>query len=165
MPRTITIESYDEFALRHGNDALLIDKAGLIVFSDGASVSINDADVRMEPPLDPLQLTQMKVAYFREAVKAATEDFNRQRKLFGDMASMASRYDNLPGPPDNAKEILESMANVVHVLQGRVAELEAQLAVDEPDEEIARVQAYREQLAANRTRASEQLRDIQSVNV
>lgn len=103
MP-TIT-ETYVEYAQRHGNNALEI--GGRLLFADGAECSMEpEGWPRKEPPADEYELLVLKKRYVSEQLRRAEEEFNRTQSAFSESASLAYRYKNIPGPPENAPAIL-----------------------------------------------------------
>jgi hypothetical protein len=164
MPRTITIETYQEFDTRHGNNGLHCGETNLVVWSDGASVRADDADMRSEPPTDPKELLRIRRLYRQEALRRAENEFTRTQNDFANAAALASRYSNLPGPPANAKEILQGLASRVHRERSILASIEKKLT-ENPSEEAQRIQQYQESLAKNRAKAGEMLREITAVTI
>lgn len=164
MSRTIIVEDFREFTQRHGGNGLRCGRTGVIVFSDGASVQAENADMRDEPPDDHRELLKVRRLYYKEAVKLAEQEFHSTQQHFCEAAAVASRYDNLPGPPADAAEILETLAQTVREHRETLAEIERQL-VERPSAETKAAMFYQEQLAQSRARAGEQLRTLQNVNI
>jgi hypothetical protein len=164
MSRTIIIESFQEFAERHGNSGLACGKTGLLVWPDGASALQDDADTRSEPPDDPQELLVMQRRYFREALRRAEAEFQRAQQDFAESAALASRYSNLPGPPVDAPQILKQLAGRVRLRRAQLAVIEKEL-VESPSPETLRTQAYQQRLAEERTTAGKLLHEIQNVTV
>lgn len=117
--------TYNEFAAKHGNDAIRI-APSLLLFSDGARV--NDADGRFayyEPQAEEDALA-WQLKYARAKLERATDNFNRAKHDMMEQAQLASRYANLPGPPENATDILEKLKAEAVLWREKVANLEAQ---------------------------------------
>lgn len=165
MAYTVIIESFKEFTQRHGDDGLLIDEIGAIVFSDGASVAFDDADRRDEPPDNPKSLLELKRLYHREATKRAEQDFYGTRKQFVDMAAAAARYANpLPGPPADAVQILAELAEHARQCRAQLADIDRQLKEMAPPED-KQARAYQERRQREHRANAELLHQIQFVNL
>ena len=164
MPRTIIVESYQEFAQRHGNDGLSIGKTGWILFSDGASVLQSDGDFREEPPTDPRELLILRRDYFREALKCAEKDFHRTQTAFADQAALASRSASIPSAPSNAAEILRDLAKVVFGIRGELERIGQQLHSD-PMAEERRAIEYRKECDRQKANAAVLLSQIQVIGI
>ncbi len=133
MPFTVTVESYHEFARRHGNRPLGCD--GRLLFADGASCS-DDGELREEPPRNPVELIRVQLRYWRQAVRRSTADFEALRSQCSRQAEMATRYANLPGPSNGALADLHKLRDAVLFCRTKVAELEKALAektANDPD--------------------------------
>jgi hypothetical protein len=139
---------------------------GLILFADGASASVDDANLREEPPRDPVELLRMRVRYWRQAVKVSERDFASTRADFARQAALCCRYSNLPGPGPDAVGYLNEIAAAVRRARDEVAKLEKELAAataDDPTIERRRLIAQYEQ--EDRARAAELLQSIESVTI
>jgi hypothetical protein len=144
MPTTIVIESYAEFAARHGGRPLK--NGSTFIFPDGAMVSAADGNQRSEAPTDPYQLLKLKRDYCAAAVARASEEFHATRIAFGEAASLSLRYHNLPGAPPDAPKILADL---------RADWQECQAALVAVEEELAATP----QAAANRQREADLQRE------
>jgi len=164
MPYTITIESYYEFAQRHGNRPL--NCGSVTLFADGAMVSPHDDRDRQEPPADPVENLRLRLQYWRQAVKRSSADFEALRGQCSQQAELAARYSNLPGPPNEAMADLHKLRSAVLLCREKVDELEREIAAkvgSDPERKRLqfRVQYEREQQAA----AAALLGEIASINI
>jgi hypothetical protein len=162
MPYVQVIESFREFAQRHGNQSLNCD--GLIVFPDGASANADDGNYRSEPPADPVELLRMKLRFWRQAVKVSEKDFTSTRAQFVQQAQFAMRYGNLPGPGSDAVDYLNEIAAAVRRARDEVAKLEKELAENSGDDlEYRRRQFRIQHEQEEQRRAAQLLQEIESV--
>ena len=153
MPYVQVIESYREFAERHGGQELNCN--GMVVFADGASANADNGDIRYEPPCDPVELLRMKLTYWRQAVKVSERDISNTRKQY-----------LTQGPPSNAVAWLNEIAAAVRRAREEVAKLEKELAnhvVDDPgyQSRMFRIQNEQEQ----RLKAAQLLDQIASITI
>ena len=163
MPYTVVVESYREFAERHGNRPLNV--AGRLLFADGASTT-DDGECRQEPPRDPVELIRVQLRYWRDAVRRSTADFAALKSECARMAELATRYSNLPGPSNTALADLHKLRDAVIYCREEVAKLEKELAAKggaDPDHlrRQWREKYEREQQAA----AASVLGEIASINI
>jgi len=163
MPYTITIESSREFIERHHGRALRCD--GRLLFADAASCS-DDGENREEPPPHPVELTRVKLRYWREAVKRSTADFNALRSQCQQQGELASRFSNLPGPSNEMLSDLHKLQQAVFFCREKVAELEKELSEKVgPDPEVQR-RRFREQYERDeQARAAALLGEIASITI
>jgi hypothetical protein len=164
MPYTVTIESYREFAARHGNKPLQV--GNRLLFADGAAVVADDESIREEPPADPAENLRQRLAYWRAAVRRATLDFDELKSYCSRQAELATRYSNLPGPPNAALSDLHKLRDAVGFCRDEVAKLEKQLAertVSDPDR--LRRQHLEEYERQQQAAAATVLAEIASINI
>jgi len=126
MPTTIIVESYEEFVARHGSNPVSLGSE--LLFPDGAAVSIENADIRQEPPTDPQRLLTAKRMYHVQALRNAELHFHEAREQFSQQAQWAARYANLPGPPTNAPQILQQLKAAVEKQREALAAIDEQLS-------------------------------------
>ena len=131
MPRTITVESFEEFTARQGceheTETAASPRTGEnifhAVFENGAS---SDGYLHREPPDDPAQLLGIKIEYWKRRV----EHFER---LFGECKNYISMQCAIgksgfgPNPPEEAFADLDRFRDGVHDSEAKLAELEAEL--------------------------------------
>ena len=163
MPFSILIESYREFAERHGNRPLNV--AGRLAFFDGATSS-TDGESRMEPPTHPVENLRCRLQYWRTAVARASEDFYSLRGQCQQAAELASRYSNLPGPSNLMLADLHKLQAAVAYCRAEVAKLEAELAAkaaNHPDHQ--RLQFRQQQERSQQAAAAAVLGEISSINI
>jgi hypothetical protein len=139
MPRTIIVETYHEFAARHGGNQALVD--GWLVFPSGARVRAEDGDVREEPPEDPLALLQIKRAYEAAALEVAIEEFNKAKADFMEQAALSRAYRNVPPPPADAPNFLKQVKALIKQRRKTLKALDEQLAKFPGPESLERQQA------------------------
>jgi hypothetical protein len=160
---TITIESYREFADRHGNRPLNV--AGQLLFADGASC-LRDGEGRQEPPRDAAELVRVKLRYWREAVKRSTADFDSLKSECARQAELATRYSNLPGPSNAALADLHWLKGAVEFARKTVAELEKELAAKAGADPESQRRRFREQYERDeQARAAALLGEIASITI
>ena len=124
--RTITIESFDEFAARHGGSP--VEVRNQFIFADGATCRSEYGDARAEPPADPASLLALQREYHRATAERAEATFYDARSRFSEQASLAARYSNLPSAPEDAPEILNNLKQAVHRERAELARIESELA-------------------------------------
>jgi hypothetical protein len=87
MPRTIVIEDFWEWEKRHGGKGYHIQASEILkdfpegrnrfVFPDGATCSAENADIRWEPPVDPIMNLRFRRAYAAEVLSQLRLRFQR----------------------------------------------------------------------------------------
>ena len=126
MPRTIVIDSYQEFADRHGGSPVQVEN--IFLFPDGASVNGDDRDDRREPPADPTERLRARRDYVAAHLDRTIDNFQSLKAHCHEQASLAARYTNLPGPPVDAPKELRRLAALAEKYREELAEIDAQLA-------------------------------------
>jgi hypothetical protein len=164
MPYTVIVESYREFAERHGNRPLNCGSMNL--FADGAMVNPNDDRDRQEPPRGPVELVRVKLRYWREAVRRSTADFETLRSQCSRQAELAARYSNLPGPANGALADLHKLRDAVAFCREKVAELDKELEAKTTDDPgRLRQQACEQYERDEQARAAALLGEIASITI
>ncbi len=120
----ILIESYEEFAQRHGNDA--VDLEHRFLFSDGSQCDML-GDQRREPPDNPIALLRLQHLYWSTRAKQAEADFFKFRSRVSQQLSFAVDNPDLPVPGDEAVEHLKRLRAEAQRLRGMLASVEARL--------------------------------------
>jgi len=121
----IVIETYREFAERHGNDP--VDIGHRLLFGNGAMAD-HDGMRLQEPPGDPTERLKFRKLYVVEQVGRAEKKFHSLRKSFSEQASLAKRFRNLPSPPEDAPQLLMAIKAEVERWREELREVNAQLA-------------------------------------
>ena len=153
MPYVQVIESYREFAERHGGQELNCN--GMVLFADGASANADNGDIRYEPPCNPVELLRMKLTYWRQAVKVSERDFSNTRNQY-----------LTQGAPSNAVAWLNEVAAAVRRAREEVAKLQKELAekaTDDPGYQARQFRIHNEQ--EQRLKAAQLLDEIQSITI
>lgn len=120
----IVIETYREFAERHGNDAVCVGQK--LIFGDGAKCNC-EGNERTEPPTSPTALLKLRKMYVAEALKHARVRFQRTSQVLNDQCNMAVRYGSVPPPSPRDVEELERQRDSVTQLRAQLEEVEQQL--------------------------------------
>lgn len=120
----ILIESYEEFAQRHGNDA--IDLEHRFLFSDGAQCDRN-GDQRREPPDNRTALLRLQERYWQHRTKQAENDFLAFRGRINQQLSFAVNNPDLPVPGDEAVEHLKRLRAEAQRLRAMLDSVESRL--------------------------------------
>jgi hypothetical protein len=163
MPYTVVIENYHEFAQRHGNRPLNV--AGRLLFYDGASC-LDDGEGHQEPPTHPVENLRQRLAYWREAVRRSSADFESLRAECSRQAELAARYANLPGPPNAALSDLHKLRDAVTFCRDEVAKLEEEWAKKTADNPDRLRRQFREQYEREQqARAGALLSEIASLTI
>jgi hypothetical protein len=160
---TITIESYREFADRHGNRPLNV--AGQLLFADGASC-LDDGEGRQEPPRDPVENLRLRLRYWKAAIKRSESDFAAVKGECSRQAELAARYANLPGPSNAAIADLHKLRDAVAYCRTEAAKLQTQLVektINDPDRLRRRTREEYER--QQQTAAATVLAEIASINI
>ena len=123
MPQTI--ESFEEFAARHGNEPITVE-GGKKLYADGATAETY-APIRTEPPIDKHKLLEARKRYLTAKMERLVGQFNSARATWGAPAKWSFDHGT-PGPPPNAKEILDAMRKDADATRQEVAEIDKQLA-------------------------------------
>lgn len=163
MPYTIVVESFREFSEKHG--ARPLRGGNRLLFADGASC-LDDGEGRQEPPRDAVENLRCRLAYWREAVRRSTADFDSLKSECARQAELASRYSNLPGPPNAALADLHKLRDAVTYCREEVAKLEKELAeraAENPDR--LRRQQLEEYERNQQAAAATVLAEIASINL
>ena len=147
----IVIETQAEFIERHGSSPLLIGHRWH--FADGAVMANDESRTMYEPPTDANARLRLQRVYVAEQLRLAEKEFNAAQSSFSEAAALASQYRNLPGPPANAAQILESIKATAEEHRATLAKIDAQL--DETPQ--AKARRDREEDDANRLRHIRQL--------
>ena len=124
----IVIETIDEFTARNGNDAIPIDRGARLLFSNGATMSAQDGQVRSEPPTDPTAKLRAKRLYIRTKLNQADKSFYQSRKALLDQGDYALRSPHLPPPDERAIKHLDKLRDDVADLVLSLEEVDAKLA-------------------------------------
>jgi hypothetical protein len=176
MPITLTIESYQEFAARHGADPVNLGAydenhefviGQWIGFSDGARVLSSDNSARQEPP--PVG-TWGNVVYRREywqsRLAQATERADRYSTDCQQLDALAQRYVNFSGVDASHIEGMKVLSNEVVFSKTKLADIESELA-QQPEEQAKRraQQAREESDLARRSASSALLRQLREARV
>lgn len=157
MPH-VYVESFGEFAERHGHDQVAY-RGTLFLFSDGA-ICNQEGSAFQEPPEKPSARLHLQRDYARIRVERAEGEFSNASTAFAEQATLAARYRNLPPPPSNAPEILESLKAEVYKWRERLAELEEQLSKTPEANEAQRRQRLESDRKSRMNELSARIRSI-----
>lgn len=138
MPQ-VFVESYEEFALRHGNDA--IDLEHRFLFSDGAQCDLM-GDQRRDPPENPTAVLRLQEFYWQTKTKRAEADFFAFRARVRQQLSFAQDNPDLPVPGDEAVEHLKRLRAEAQRVRGMLAGIESRLADTTDGQRRSREVAY-----------------------
>jgi len=120
------VESYDEFAARHGGRDAGVRCANEMIFPDGA-VAVDSAGfgpILREPPTDRWENLAMR-RRMKTLLDRAENEFRRHKQAAVHATGLATNYANVPIPSD-APERLRLLAAEVARLRKAFAELEAE---------------------------------------
>jgi hypothetical protein len=123
MPVTIAVESYEEFAERHGGRPILV--ANDFLFADGARVNRENTRLRAEPPPDDFARLRFRRRYYLAHLQAEERAFASFQNRCHERAYLSSQFVNLPGVPDNAAEQLERGKKRIESLRAELEAVEA----------------------------------------
>lgn len=117
------VENFHEF--RERMNCPFVEARGRFMFANGG---LSNRFTHSDPPTDPTELLGRKREFARVQLEAAEKEFANTKRAFGEQASLAARYPNLPGAPSNAPQILRDLRKVAVVRRVALARIEAELA-------------------------------------
>lgn len=161
MPKTIVVETRDEFVERHGGEPVELN--GELLLPDGARIVPADNNAKHEPPGDPYRRIRLQTFYWTRRVEIATNDFSEAQSAFRQQAKWAKAYPSscLP-PPPNAKEILRKLKGKVEHARQELAKVEKKFDAT-PQQQAKR--RNRQLEAERQQRIDSQLGEIDSVQI
>lgn len=178
MPRTIVIETYDEFVQRHGGHPLMVDSNHWLL-SDGASVKRDflGQPIFVEPPEETLERLQARRQYHDLWLGRAEADFNQLKAaLLGHLDQYHTpitwdwpqdgRYGSAPaaneryGLPDG-KAALKKLRSLILERRKTIAAIDD--SIDALPQTKARKRQEREQARRERQLADEQFAATQEI--
>ena len=162
--QTIQIETFREFAQRHGGQQLNV--GGQLVFADGASCGDDGESIRSEPPRDSIELIIAKLAYWRQAVRVSEKDFVQTKSNFAQQAALALRYGNLPSVSQYNINYLNEIAAAVRRARDEVGKLETELdtlTADAPERHARQFRIQQEQ--ESQAVAAQLLHQIENISI
>jgi len=141
MPRTITIETQDEFVARHGGSPMQVDPHTWLL-PDGASVTVHVGlgPIMKEPPDDEYKRLQLQIQYEQTFLERTQRFFDRLKS--SDLFCMSGWPDRwLPLPPGverhertgtvqgnyTAVGVLKHIRNVYRQHKARLNDLQSRL--------------------------------------
>jgi len=173
MPRTIIVETLDEFVQRHGGASLQVER-NLWVLPDGASVLDLGHGLRpamREPPTDDYERLQLQIKYEQAFMERVRRFFDRLKS--GEL--LVYEWPPLFGPeprdPDLGRgahppTILRRLQELYREHKQRLHELQAQLAETPQGRQQAAVQEARRRVEQRAAIEQAQLRaEIDSITL
>jgi hypothetical protein len=155
MARTIVIESFEEFAERHGGKRAQVLVDGKRYFADGASCD-EEFRQRWEPSTDPQSNAEQRKRYLTLKLKDEERLFNNFKRECLQQAKHAAAYPgSCPPPSEQAIASLQAGKERIERLREQLDEVDNELA-EYPDTEEA-IQRERGELLGD---YSQQARDI-----
>jgi len=124
----LTVETFREFAERHGGDA--VEVGGRLLFPDGAQCGIDEGrgSFRQEPPEGKYSRLQLRREYVAAKLKRAEQNFHRYRADVSEQAALASRYANLPHPGEGVVEHLHHLKRIAQKYRRELARVDKALS-------------------------------------
>ena len=141
----ILIESFEEFAARHGGD--FVKTRGLFLFPSGATCD-EEFSWSHSPPVDPTELLRSRREYVQEKLTRAVGNFRSLKNEVLEQGRLSATFANLPGPPDDAPQELQRLKAIVEKWREELQGIEVEL--EQTPEAISRRERQAEQEAKDR---------------